>query len=282
MSEVQETIDFLFSLEPHGPRENQFAAVNLSFAALDRLGIRSSAFTSQLENTSFSDIRSMHGHATLCPYGYHGDFEIIDRIYNCYISDAYPSWDLYFQSGAASHAVRGRKKYFIQKMIDLSSYFSKPKVLNLASGPARDLAELLEVCHDFDFDCVDADTNALTFAKSLVLQQNIRFICKNAFNFRPDKKYDVVWCAGLFDYLSDKAALLLMKKISNWMHSDSVFIFGNFNNENSQKSYMEFGGWSLIHRSDESLLQLASQIFPTRSIMIEREETNVNSFCCVA
>src|ERR1019366_7890283 len=58
--------------------------------------------------------KTMQGFVWLKPHGYAGDFEIIDRIYQQWISPDHrlAKWDEYFHTLASSRAVRNRKAYF--------------------------------------------------------------------------------------------------------------------------------------------------------------------------
>ncbi len=88
---------------------------------------------------------TMQGHGIRKLYGYAGDFEMIDRIYQYSLSPK-PSgrrWDEYFQSRKACEAVRNRKKYFHNLLeSELEQAAGHLQVLNVGSGPARDISEL--------------------------------------------------------------------------------------------------------------------------------------------
>lgn len=93
-------------------------------------------------------VKTMQGFVFNKPHGYAGDYEIIDRIYQTYIApDSHLSrWDKYMQTHAASDAVRNRKTYLHQVLDTCSRQSGKPsiEVLNVASGPGRDMLEYLE------------------------------------------------------------------------------------------------------------------------------------------
>ena len=90
-----------------------------------------------LENT-------LQGMALLKKYGYAGDFIMIDKIYtgNPSGNPFFHSWDAYFNNHAAPKAVRNRKQYFKQLVLKKLEANKPVKLLNVASGPARDLLEL--------------------------------------------------------------------------------------------------------------------------------------------
>ena len=83
--------------------------------------------------------------ALLKKYGYAGDFMMIDKIYTGNTPDNpfFQSWDKYFQNHAAPRAVRNRKTYFKTLLHQKLANNNSINLLNVASGPGRDLLELL-------------------------------------------------------------------------------------------------------------------------------------------
>ena len=131
---MEQSIDFLYSIEKTGPSAERFSAVSHAFQILDDSGVRLSDVPDMEKEClqSFTSLKSMHGHVCQKPHGYHGDYEIIDRIYQNYHSDEYYQWDEYFQNGSASHAVRGRKDYFLSTMQNTIEERSSTEILNLS------------------------------------------------------------------------------------------------------------------------------------------------------
>ena len=64
---------------------------------------------------------TVQGMALQKPHGYAGDYEIIERIHNRYVSTQphLEKWDLYFHAQAAPKAVRNRKGFFHQILAHL-------------------------------------------------------------------------------------------------------------------------------------------------------------------
>lgn len=94
-------------------------------------------------------------------------------------------------------------------------------MLNIASGPARDLFEFFEENEQPDlkinFTCIDMDLDAINYGKKLnapYLDQ-IKFIHKNIFRFTTDEKFDLIWSAGLFDYFKDKTFVSVLSRMCN-------------------------------------------------------------------
>lgn len=202
--------------------------------------------TFRSEYAELSTDSTMQGRALMKKYGYAGDFEIIDKIYTEHISDEpkFRKWDIFFQNQPAPIAVRNRKKYFIEKLENIHTFLPQ-RVLNLASGPCRDVLELFEKNADanYQFDCVDLDKNAIEYAKELThkYSKKITFINQNIFRFTPEEKYDIIWSAGLFDYFDDKTFEKILKRLIE-SNPHAKIIIGNFSDQNPTMQYMELIG----------------------------------------
>ena len=234
-----------------------------------------------LENT-------LHGMALLKPYGYAGDFLMIDRIYtgNSPADPFYRSWDGYFQNHAAPKAVRNRKTYFKEWVQAQLRHRTNLRLLNIASGPGRDLLELYEALPStasLQTTCVEMDPQAIEYARRLLtdFSGQLQFIQRNIFRFTTEEKYDLLWSAGLFDYFDDKAFVAVLKKCREWVLPGGEIVIGNFNRlHNPTRNYMElFGEWYLHHRSQEELMALAGEAgFLPEQIRLGAEPEQVNLF----
>jgi len=229
---------------------------------------------------------TIHGHVLRKPFGYAGDFLIIDKIYTQQCSDNFGKWDQYFHRHAATKAVRNRKYYFKQNMARIlrERKGQATSLLNIASGPARDLAELYQRIDPktLQTTCVDLDSNAIEYAKRLnePWLNHIEFIHRNIFKFQPVNKFDVIWSAGLFDYFDDETFVDILRKIRTWGNPGAQIIIGNFSEENPSRRYMEaFGEWFLHHRSPALMIKLALQAgFPRSKVQVGKESEGVNLF----
>ena len=227
------------------------------------------------------------GFCYLKPHGYTGDFEIIDRMYQEWKSpnsDKYHKWDAFFHSLHSVRAVRNRKQYLVNQLTELISRVDEPQVLDLASGPCTDLYEFFIKHPDSKahFDCLDMDEKAIDYGSAICdnFIDSITYINKNAFRYRPDKEYDLIWSAGLFDYFTDKLFIRLMSNMYNLLAENGKLVIGNFSNYNPSRGAMElFGQWYLHHRSEEELVELAMKGgVPRDKINVYSEDTGVNLF----
>jgi SAM-dependent methyltransferase len=232
---------------------------------------------------SFSSSDTMHGFVCNRPHGYAGDFEIIDRIYTGYRSSNpdVRCWDEFFHTCDAVRAVVGRKAYCLGVFADTVKRVPNARILNVACGPCRDVLEFkrTDMGKRALIHCVDADAAALGYASRLLsgLDDTVSFDRRNAFRLRGET-YDLVWCAGLFDYLDDRTFVRLLRTLAALTSSGEVVI-GNFSPDTKSRAYMEFGEWRLNYRSRADLLALAATAgFHASAISVDSEETGINLF----
>ncbi len=196
-------------------------------------------------------------------------------------------WDAYFHSQGACRAVRNRKDYF-HRLLDFHSARCSPlRVLKLASGPGRCMFEWLSAnkASNVSFDCIELDSDAIAFAADLNRDflSCITFHQKNAIRFRPTQRYDLIWAAGLFDYFADNVFQSVLRRIVPAIEAGGELVIGNFSPANPSRAYMEFGGWSLHHRTAEALASLALGCgVAADSIRVGAEPEGVNLFLHIA
>ncbi|MDM0072781.1 class I SAM-dependent methyltransferase [Variovorax sp. J2P1-59] len=229
---------------------------------------------------------TMQGRSFLKRHGYPGDFEIIDQIYQ-QVTSGDPSlrrWDEFFHAHGAAKAVRNRKVYFGAALDELSRSGNRVDVLNVASGPCRDLAEFFEShpSANIHLTCVDQDANAIAHGQELCRRwlDRVEFVQANAFRFRTNARFDLVWSAGLFDYFDDRRFAVLLSKLLSLAREGGEVVVGNFNEGNPSAAYQEIcGDWPLNYRSAASLLDVARACgVPDEAIRVESEPERINLF----
>ena len=233
-------------------------------------------------------INSIGGHAAIKPYGYPGDFEIIDKMYLLELSPLkeYVKWDRFHHWQSAAKGVVNRKAYFKNEIKEKIETKKKGKlnVMNIACGPCRDVFELFEEGSDqLHFECVDADLNAILHATKLNYKYlpNITFHKKNIFKLVTDKKVDFVWSGGLFDYFDDKTFVAMIAKIQDFLKPGGEMVIGNFSPRNPSRGYMELIlGWYLYHRTEQDLIDLAKKACGDRikKVRVGAEPEGTNLF----
>lgn len=231
---------------------------------------------------------TMQAESILKKHGYSGDFEIIDDIYRMRIAadDRLRRWDLFFHAQAAPCAVRNRKAYFHQLLRDLTARLPGKalRVLNIASGPARDVREWFDANPEsrIHFDCIELDPRAIAHAQEVcgAYLGRMTFHHQNALKFVPAAKYDLIWSAGLFDYLTDRLFTRLVRSLMPFVNGGGEVVVGNFSEFNASRDYMELmGDWYLEHRSEQKLRELAEKAGAVpEKVQVRWEPEGVNLF----
>jgi len=287
LSQVQDLkmlpIDYIrFIAEKGGPEAHENNKVT---AAINALRSNDELIEFEISLKSKLTLDTMAGHTLLKPYGYAGDFEIIEKIYaqKRSTNPVIDAWDQWYQSLDACNAVRNRKKYFKEVMVNALNS-GVQHVLILGSGPCTDLFEYLteNPGNTMQFTCVDVDATAIKYAseKNAAFLNQISFVHRNIFRYNTTATYDLVWSAGLFDYLSDDQFVFIIKKMRAFLSAGGKMIIGNFSENNPSQYCMEImGDWFLNHRSPALLTELGVAAgFEWNNIDVEQEELGINLF----
>ena len=234
------------------------------------------------------------------PRGYAGDFEMMNIIYRGTGEGASlfaKCLHRYWIEEPSAQAVRNRANYLIKKLKKLIEESSKSrlKILTVASGPAREIVELLESSHadlkgkEIDFYLLDQDEDALKFAQAHLLKTIKRLQLPNIRVHFLNKKlqyllvrgaeetFDIIYSAGLFDYFSDAVAQHAARKLFEGVSDGGHLIIGNFNVGNPNLLIMNLAlDWHLIYRSEKDLIELLAQNSATNTV--EKEDLDINLF----
>jgi len=71
-------------------------------------------------------------------------------------------------------------------------------------------------------------------------------------------QYDMVYCAGLFDYLSDRMCKRLVEIFYRMLAPDGRMVVSNFSTANPNRGFMGYMvDWNLVHRTEEGMMSLA-------------------------
>ena len=236
------------------------------------------------------------------PLGYAGDYEMMNLIYKQ--EDVGKSLfaqclHRYYINEPAAQAVRNRAGYLVNIITEALKAAPKDRpyrILSVACGPAMEWQQLIPTMSNMDqeiiVDLLDQDKTALLDTQNQLKQlcrqhsrpitfQFINKAIKNIIARGTDyKKYDLVYSAGLFDYLSDPIAKKAAKKMFESVESGGKMIIGNFNIDNPNMAEMDYAlDWKLIYRSEDDLLNLFSDI--GGNLSIENEKLDINLFCVI-
>ncbi|MDH3770410.1 MAG: class I SAM-dependent methyltransferase [Nitrospirota bacterium] len=289
-------VEYLRTLsQKGGPIPSDYIDVNLAMNSLAQLHHSGGISNQDLEAIrgelgEAMTPKTIQGFAYKQPHGYAGDFEIIEKIYNNHVAPEphLANWDSFFQSHHAAQAVRNRVSFFLDQVWSVKEQPSRnARVLNVASGPGRDMYECLRVMGPtgLHFDCVDQDLTAIQHATTLCknFTSHITFFHQNVFKFVANKTYDLIWSAGLFDYFSDSLFKRVLKRLLPFVEKTGKLVIGNFSDHNPSQDYMEFFNWLLHHRSAKKLQQLAQECgIASSNIQVKKEPEGVNLFLIIS
>jgi hypothetical protein len=227
------------------------------------------------------------------PLGYAGDFEMMNLIYR----DEAVGRTLfakclhrYYVTHPAAQAVRNRAVYLQNKLMRFIKGQPKeatPQILSVASGPAKEIQDLVKKCSNLKnitFHLLDQDLSSLTEAqrgiKEASTKVSIKYLHKAIRNVLEEglpEHYDLIYTAGLFDYFTDKTARQAAAKLFDHLIPGGLLIIGNFTASHRTRSVMELAlDWHLIYRNEADLKALYSDI--TKDIVVESEPEGINLF----
>jgi hypothetical protein len=277
---VSEFLDYL--IKNGGPEPYEYSEFTAIVNSLDPADIDD--FREKIKTILNED--TLIGHGFVKPFGYPGDFFLIDKIYQFDVNEdpRYKNWDYFFLNQPAAYAVRNRKDFFIEYCRKLAFKKENAKVLILGSGPASDVYEFLTKYsggNNINFDLIDFDQSAIDFS----MEKNEKFVgqisCNriNALRFNSYKLYDLIWSAGLFDYFKDKHFTFLIRKYINCLTEGGEMVISNFSTKNPTKRFMEVIDWNLNYRTESDLFRISSEAnIDKEMVSVEKEPLGINLF----
>ena len=281
-SQLKEQINLL--LQNHGPEPDEYKSILQFFDAIKPEEIKD--FREMMK--PILNPNTIIGFSFTKPFGYNGDFFIIEKIYQHYVNpdEKYRKWDEFFHTFPAAIAVVNRKTLARKVIAGLNENArgNRQDVMILGSGPVTEVYEYFQQTKEnfLDFDLLDLDKRSIAYAKQKH-HKNLKYLHfhnQNVIRFTPDKKYSLIWSAGLFDYFKDKHFVYMIKKYYEFVKDGGEMIIGNFNVVNPSRKIMEvLGDWFLYHRSEDELISFAIQAgVPPEKIEIIREPLGINLF----
>jgi extracellular factor (EF) 3-hydroxypalmitic acid methyl ester biosynthesis protein len=238
------------------------------------------------------------------PLGYAGDYEMITMILDrpCEGRTLFAKTiNKLLLEAAPAEAHRNRiaiLKKMLQEEIDRAKARNSPlKVLNIGCGPAKEVREFIASSKDADFcqmTLMDFSKEALQFAETKIQQQKalsgskieLVFVEKSIDELLRESivlnreagapQYDLVYCAGLFDYLTDSVCRRLIALFYDWLLPGGLLSVTNIHPCNPQRHLMEYLlEWNVIHRTERQFEQLAT---PEGDREVFGDQTGVNIF----
>jgi extracellular factor (EF) 3-hydroxypalmitic acid methyl ester biosynthesis protein len=236
------------------------------------------------------------------PLGYAGDYEMVNMMfrkerggkttYGQIIND----WLL---NGGPPQAHRNRI-FILEKMLakaaeDATLGNKCPRILNVGCGPVQELQLFIgknPAAHRFSFDLLDFNPETLEYAKRQIeaitagrteapkvsyILKSVQELLRQAIEMPANPQtYDIIYCAGLFDYLSDRVCAKLVKLFYQWCEPGGRVIVTNVHSSNPVKGLMEHVmEWHLVMRDESDMLRLAPD---PETAKIYTDDTGINVF----
>lgn len=221
------------------------------------------------------------------PLGYAGDYEMVNQI----LGDPRQGPTTYFQlvnfmflQAGVAQAHRNRIDILCDRLDALAQRAAKEgrtmRVLNIGCGPAVEVQRFIRSNADYDkleFVLVDFSSETLAYTRQHLLDAQaeaggnpLRFTLQHesvnqllkrthrAAAVAEDEQFDYVYCAGLFDYLTDKVCTRLMAYFFSRSRPGARILVTNVHKDNPERNWMEhFLEWYLIYRNEADMRRVA-------------------------
>ena len=237
------------------------------------------------------------------PLGYAGDYEMVNQI----IGDPRQGPSTYFQlinfmflQAGVALAHRNRIDILQQHLDRLAqralSEGRVMRVLNIGCGPAVEIQQFVRTHphHDrLEFVLVDFSEETLEYARQQLLaasegkpirlrlqHESVNQLLKRATRAKQvaqEDKFDYVYCAGLFDYLTDKVCTRLIEYFVSRSREGGRILLTNVHSDNPERRWMEhLLEWYLIYRDEAHLARVLPQGLV--NVKTYTEATGINVF----
>lgn len=239
------------------------------------------------------------------PLGYAGDYEMVNMMLrNPYEgSSAFAkllNFALLNTEPVVAH--RNRIDYLVETLrTECVNRVSrgKTRIFNLACGPAMEVQRFLRECEESDLaeiDLLDFNSETLEYTRERIqearmsggretqvryFQRSVHQLLRAATQGGEEDftNYDVVYCAGLFDYLSQRVCKRLVELFCTMVRPGGIVIVTNVATSNPRKAWMEYVmEWNLIYRNEDDMNDLVPDGIPVKKTTVRADSTGVNLF----
>ncbi len=219
------------------------------------------------------------------PLGYAGDYEMVNMI----LGEPHKGGTLFaklvnslFLQNPPAQAHRNRIGHLKGRLVEetkrIAAQGRRARIFNLGCGPAREVQLFLEqeeLSNHVDIVLADFNTQTLDYTRKVLeelRQRNhrttgIEFVERSVHQMLKDTlrgggdgvgtKYDFVYCAGLFDYVSDRVCRRLTHLFHDMAEPEGLVLVTNVNASRPFRHSMEYLlEWHLIFRDGAQMRAL--------------------------
>lgn len=241
------------------------------------------------------------------PLGYAGDYEMVNMI----LRDPHEGATLFaklvnvvFLQNPPAEAHRNRilrlARCLREETRRVAVSGRRARILNLGCGPAREVEAFMaedELSDAAEFSLLDFNSETLAYTREhlealrqhhqrqTVLQfqaKSINQLLKES--LRPELSsqrgsYDLVYCAGLFDYVSDRVCQRLTELFYQFLAPGGLVLVTNVDASKPFRHSMDYLlEWHLIYRDREKMKALVPDVEPAPAWEVLADPTGVNLF----
>lgn len=260
--------------------------------------------------------RHLHSLALLAPFahrtytkplGYAGDYEMINMI----LRDRPEGESLFgkilhawFVRQQPAKAHRNRIDYLISKITEIAlrakAAGRRAEIFNMACGPASEVQRFIsesELRGSTEFTLLDFNEETLAYTRQCiravsagkVAAPQVKFIQKSVHHLLKDGArrskapnttgYDLVYCAGLFDYLTDEVCRRLMEIMYDWVVPGGLLVATNVEPNNPRRHGMDhLLDWPLNYRTAKDMMSVKPKAATLDDVRAYSDDTGVNVF----
>lgn len=216
------------------------------------------------------------------PRGYAGDAVMLDHMYGLTLAFPHPASPggrlyAYTTNSPAAQAVRARRSRLAALIDRAAARRPDARIVALAAGHGRELgqSEAVRRGESITFVAVDQDQESLgELSRSYPDVQvepvtgNIRDVITGDLTFDAD----VVYAAGLFDYLPDSAARRLTTRMAQMLRPGGEMLIANFVPDCPDIGFMEACmDWRLITRTEAQVRALFADVPEPDRVVTEQD-----------
>jgi extracellular factor (EF) 3-hydroxypalmitic acid methyl ester biosynthesis protein len=241
------------------------------------------------------------------PLGYAGDYEMVNMMLrdpqegSSLFAKMFNVWLLH-QGSAAAH--RNRVNFLKQRLVEATAAAvragRRARILNLGCGPAWEVQEFLaesDLSNFAEFTLLDFNDETLRHAAEVLGQRqrqyrrtaSIDLVKKSVQQLLKDMvraegiargaKFDLIYCAGLFDYLPDRTCKRLMTLFYQSSAPGGLVLGTNVAPASPNRGSLELIlDWHLIYRDAARLAALRPEGVMEEAIRILSDDTGINLF----
>ena len=217
------------------------------------------------------------------PKGYAGDAIMLDYIYR-------PREVATSALGAVVHkattqlsnaqSILFRRDYLASLMTGVVERQPNADVLSVASGHMRELDTFQSKTANRSLRilALDQDSESLNECIKSYPEFNIKALNKSIIallkqTLISERQFDLIYSAGLADYLSDKTLQCMLGRLYQHLKPDGLITIANYTPDSHGRGFMEgFMDWSLIYRDEDDLARIVRTTLPAASYRVFRDD----------